>query len=249
MLTKHSNLVRFLFLLAAVFLSVNFAFAQSKDTSDTATVLLTESSISGTIVIEGDREMPQEFRFSLLKSDTGERTSSEYNYSQNAREIPQQNFRIGRLKQGKYRIIFADRNYYVKFVTVGGETFAGDTFIEVKAGEQISNVHIVLATDFGAVTGKVENFNGEMRTIVVLMKEETEVDQLQARTFTAMVKPNGEFSIKAVPGEYKIYVYMPKNYEEDKEKMREWIRKTLENAPNVTVKANETTNVTLNMPN
>ncbi|HMS40763.1 MAG TPA: hypothetical protein PKE69_11085 [Pyrinomonadaceae bacterium] len=246
MLLKNSNLFRFLFLLAIIFLSFNLAFAQNKENS---VAEKTESSISGTIEIEGKKMMPQTFGFSLLKAETSERIRSNSSFSENAEQSAMQNFYIGKLKGGKYRIIFADKNIYVKYVSIGGIVFSGETFVEIKTGEQLKDVHITLASDFGTVTGKVVNFDGTPRAIVVLMKEETEVNQLQARAFSGMIKPNGEFSIKAVPGEYKIYVYLPENYTEDTAKFKEWLKRILENASKVFVNAEREISVSLNMPN
>lgn len=239
---KHSNLFRFLFLLAVISLSINLVFAQDKDNYQT------ESSINGTIIIEGGGEMPEEFWFNVLKAGTGERIRTGSNFSVISQELLRQTFHIGKLKGGKYRIIFAYPNYYVKTVTLGGQTYSGDNFIEIEAGKQVNDVYIVLASDFGIVSGKIENFNGEPRTRVILMKAETEVSQLQARSFVTTIKPNGEFMIKAVPGEYRIFYNTTRDYENTQEKAEQWLNKMMETSQKIIVKPKETIDVILKIP-
>lgn len=204
-------------------------------------------SIEGAIKIEGDKPVPQYLQLWVVNEETGESSFMDYNYSQsrdqNSQQTKQKPFRFGKLKEGKYRITTFGRGFYIKSISGSG----GDGLLEVKEGEKLKGVQIVLATDLGTVKGKVTDFDGQ-QAFIVLMKAGATVDQANSQAVSDVIKPNGDFEIKAPPGEYSIFVFLAKNRPNTEAEFKEWLKKTLEDAPKVTVKANEATTTTLSMP-
>ncbi len=206
------------------------------------------ASIEGTIRIEGDKPVPQYLQLWAVNEETGEGAFLDYNYSQsrdqNSQQTKQKPFRFAKLKEGKYRITSLGRGFYIKSISGSG----GDGLIEVKEGEKLNGVQIVLSTDLGTVKGKVTDFDGQQQAFIVLMKAGASVEQVNSQAVSDIIKPNGEFEIKAAPGEYSIFVVSMKNRPNTEAEFKEWLKKILEDAPKVTVKANEATNITLSMP-
>ncbi|MET0751869.1 MAG: carboxypeptidase regulatory-like domain-containing protein [Pyrinomonadaceae bacterium] len=223
-----------------------------KNINDLVFEMPSEASINGTIVIEGGKTMPPDVRLFAVNAETGETTFSDYNYSakkqeENPQQAKEKTFRIGRMKEGKYRLVFSDRSYYVKSVSGGGTDSSGQ-MVEVKEGEEIKGVQVTLASDFGTVKGKVDNFDAKEEAFVIMVKTGLSIEQAQPSTFSGVVKPTGDYEVKASPGEYSIFIFTPAMRPKPGTNPKEFMQNMLKNAQKVTVKANETTNFNLKMP-
>jgi 5-hydroxyisourate hydrolase-like protein (transthyretin family) len=223
-----------------------------KNITDLVIEMPSEASVSGTVIVEGGKTLPPDVRFFAVNTETGETVFSEYNYyakeqEKNQPPAKEKNFRIGRLKEGKYRLVFADRNYYVKSVSAGG-TGLGNQVFEVKEGEEIKGVQVTLSSDFGTVKGKVDNFEAKEEAFVVMVKIGLSIEQSPTSTYSGGVKPTGEYEVKASPGEYSIFIFTPSMRPKAGTNPKEWMENMLKNAQKVTVKAGETTNFNLKMP-
>ncbi|MGC2235504.1 MAG: carboxypeptidase regulatory-like domain-containing protein [Pyrinomonadaceae bacterium] len=223
-----------------------------KNISDLTFEMPSEASIDGTVVVEGGKIMPPDVRLFAVNAETGETSFSDYNYStKKQEETPQQakekTFRIGRMKEGKYMLVFSDRSYYVKSVSGGGTDSSGQA-IEVKEGEEIKGVQITLASDFGTVKGKIDNFEAKDEAFVIMVKSDLSIEQSAQGTFSGVVKPTGDYEVKASPGEYSIFIFTPAMRPKPGTNPKEFMQNTIKNAQKVTVKANETTSFNLKMP-
>lgn len=222
-----------------------------KNIDDLVFEMPSEASINGTVVVEGGKTMPPDVRLYAINAETGETTFSDYNYStkkqeENPQQAKEKAFRIGRMKEGKYRLVFSDRSYYVKSVS-GGGTDSGGQVVEVKEGEELKGIQVVLASDFGTVKGKVDNFEAK-EAFVIMVKTGLSLEQAPSSTFSGGIKPNGEYEIKASPGEYSIFIFTPVMRPKPGANPKEFMQNMLKNAEKITVKANETTNFNLKMP-
>lgn len=222
-----------------------------KNISDLVFEMPSEASLSGTIVVEGGKNPPQEIRVFARNVETGESVYSEHDYyakkqEENIQQAKEKAFRIGRMKTGKYRLIFSDRSYYVKSVSAGG-TELDNRIVEVKEGEETKGIQITLASDFGTVKGKVDGFEPNEEAFVVLMKTDSSIEQAQPTSYSGFIKPTGEYEVKASSGEYAIFVFTPKIRPKPGTNQKEWMQNMIKNAQRVTVKANEATSFNLKM--
>lgn len=61
-----------------------------------------------------------------------------------------------------------------------------------------------------------------------------------ASNFSGIVKANGEFEVKAAPGEYKILAAKESSRPKTEKEFFEWFGNLVKNASMVTIRANET---------
>ncbi len=223
-----------------------------KNLADVNFEMPNESGISGTIIVEGGKEVPLETRIYAANEETKELNYPEIDYRQyqnkNQQSVKEKVFRIGKLKEGKYRVILFGQNFYLKSATLGGRDVTNSP-IEIKEGEELKGLQVVLSTEMGTVKGKIANYDGKEQAAVVMIKPGADQDQSRYGSFSAQIKPTGDFEIKAAPGEYSIFVYSFKNAPKSKEEIEQWFRNLTKNAQPVSVKSNETTTISLSMPN
>lgn len=225
-----------------------------KDIPDLVFEMTAGASIEGTVTIDGGKDVPQDIRLYVANMQTGETSFSDYvtstqNRQQNSQPSKQRNFRIGKLNEGKYRLVYmgGGKTFYVKSISGNGVSGGNELTISVKEGEKLTGVQVVLASDVGTVKGKVEGFDGS-QTFVVLLKTGATIEQAQSQSFSAVVKPNGDYEVQAAPGEYSIFVISSKNRPKTQAEATDWLKTLLENASKITVRANETETMTLSMP-
>ena len=122
------------------------------------------------------------------------------------------------------------------------------SLIEIGDGQEIGDVQIILATDVGTLKGKVNNFVPTEQTFVLLLAVGKTGVNMLTNAQEGIVNKTGDFSVQAAPGEYYAVVLTRDRRPKDG-KVTEWLTALTADAPKVTVKANETTTATLNLPN
>jgi 5-hydroxyisourate hydrolase-like protein (transthyretin family) len=208
-----------------------------------------EANITGTIVAEGGREVPTDVRLYAISEDVKKQV---YDYSQ-YQSLPQQaakemGFRIGKLSEGSYRLVtFNTQNYYLKSITLGGRDLLNSSF-EVREGEEIKGVQVVVSTNMGTVKGKIAGYDGTQEVFVGAIRTDAVFEQIQSKSFSGRVQPTGDFEIKTAPGEYAVVLVTLKNRPQNEAEAKEWFEKLLREGQKVSVKDGETTNVSLSMP-
>lgn len=209
-----------------------------------------EASIAGTVTVEGGKNLPPDVRIFAVgeKGEVGYSGADYSNYRKNPEPVKQTDFRIRKLAEGKYQISFASREFYLKSISIGGRDVTASR-IEVKEGEEIKNIQIVLSDNMGTLKGKVNNFDGKNQMFVVLIKAGMDITRAAAGSFGGAVPPNGNFEIKAAPGEYSVIMPNVKERPKNEAEIKELIEKLLKDAPKVTIKAGETETITLSLPN
>lgn len=211
-----------------------------------------ESGISGTIIVEGGKDVPPDVMIFAFSEDNRQTFNSGFDYNarrqNNSQPIKERAFRIGKMTEGKYRLMIPNRNYYVKSATLGNKDLLDSDF-ELKEGEELKGVQIVISTDMGTVKGKVEGYDGKEQAMVVLAKRDASIERANLNSYSTQIKPNGDFEVKAAPGEYGIFVFTRKNMPKTEAEAKEWIQNLIRNAQTISVTANQTVTVSLNMPN
>ncbi|MCD9188767.1 MAG: carboxypeptidase-like regulatory domain-containing protein [Pyrinomonadaceae bacterium] len=210
------------------------------------------SSLSGTIVTEDGKPVPQNAVVFAFDEKTKQNFSSLHIYTQNSDNIKQSDrgkpFQISKMVAGNYKLSLSGNEYYVKSITLNGRDVTNSA-IEVGESEDLGGVQIVVSTEMGTIKGKVNNFKAGIGMVAVAISPKFDVADLRGNTFSGAVGANGEFQIKTKPGEYAVIVFSFENRPRTATEAESFLRKAVENAPKVTVKANETYNVSLEMPN
>ncbi|MEP6903784.1 MAG: carboxypeptidase regulatory-like domain-containing protein [Actinomycetota bacterium] len=210
-----------------------------------------ESSISGTIVVEGDKDVPPATGIFVIDDKTKVMGYSDsfmsYN-EENQQKVKERPFRVGKLSEGKYWLFFNNQSFYFKSATLGGRDLSNSP-IEIKEGEELKGVQIVLAGDMGTVRGKVAGYDGKEQAVVVMVKTGVSLEQSRFGSFSAQIMPTGKFEVKAAPGEYSIFVITFKNRPKTETEAKEWFQNIVKDAQKVSVKSSEIIDFSLNMPN
>ncbi len=211
-----------------------------------------EAAINGTIIVEGGGFVPPGVRlYALFDRAAGEGFTG-FDYEQFQPTSPsgakEMTFRIGKLSGGNYRLVsFENQKYYLKSVTLGSRDLLNSP-LEVREGEELQGVRVVLAANMGTIKGKVAGYDGKETVFVGAIGAGAVFAPFQARTFTARVSPSGEFEIKAAPGEYSLVVLTMKNRPATEAETKEWFEKMVREGTKITVTDSEPVNVSLSLP-
>lgn len=207
-----------------------------------------EATISGTIIVEGGKPLPENARIFASNDATKVTNFSDYDYfgdkkTTDKKETP---FRIGKLSEGKYRL--GSMAFTIKSATLGGRDVL-TSLLDVKEGEDIKGVVIVISVSMGTIKGKVEGFDGKEEALAIAIEAGATFTDQQPRNFNAMVTPTGDFEIKAAPGEYTLVILTRKNQPPPGGDFKTWFENLVKSGQKITVKENETTSVTASLPN
>jgi hypothetical protein len=229
---------------------------EDKDLQDLVFELAPEATISGTIVVEGEKPFPNYVYVAVfdqqkkLNSSTFISSYSDGKNAQNKGNAPKA-FRINKLSEGNFIFNAAsEQGYYIKSIKMGNADLMKSP-LELKDGEDINGVQIILATDVGILKGKVRNYKPDSRAFILAVPVSAVAFGINGmqRAASGIVKPNGEFEVKAAPGEYFVIVGTDKNRPDpEKQSIEEWLKDLIGNAPKVTLKAGETETISLDYP-
>lgn len=219
-----------------------------KDVTDAVFEIPTAASITGIVTVEGGKDLPDDLRIFVQDAETGEMKIDDYRFEPEdaKRTAKQQSFKISNLKEGNYTISAGAGEYFVK--SVSGMTPSADSRIEVKEGDPVTGVRIVLSGEVGTVKGLVSGVDPADRLAVVLVKQGATVNQIQTGSKGADVKPGGEFEIKWAPGEYVIFLASLKKRPRNEAEAKEWITGLIRDGQRVTLRAGEVFTVNLTAP-
>lgn len=230
---------------------------EDKDLPDLVFELAPEATISGTITLDGDKPFPKYVAIFVFDHEKKLNSSTFVNsYDGGEKDEPNKNgaaktFRIDKLSEGKFIFSAAsEQGYYIKSIKMGN-TDVMKSALELKDGQEASGVQIVLGTDVGILKGKVSNYKPDGRAFVVAIPVDAValgINGMQ-RSSAGVVMPNGEFEVKAAPGEYLVIVGLERNQPNPaKQSLDEWFRELIKDAPKVTLKAGETERISLTYP-
>ncbi|HEX8250454.1 MAG TPA: hypothetical protein VF599_19925 [Pyrinomonadaceae bacterium] len=157
-------------------------------------------------------------------------------------------FQLENVAAGKTDIYIhvEDQNYYVKSAKADGVDLLGGK-IELKEGDNIRNVQIILSKNVGTLKGKIVNENNEplKNTQFTLVP----VDPLRRAnaSFFRLVKTDasGEFETKLPPMEFAVVFVEAKNFPEKESEIEQWYDKAVKDAQKVTIEAGKTENLTI----
>ena len=211
-----------------------------------------ESVISGTVSVEGGKNLPSNIYLSAFDvANRNEASAALNDYS--GGDKPQTDkttkpFRLGTLSAGKYILSATafDKGFYVKSIRSGSIDLMSAP-LEIGAGAEIGGIEIVLATDVGTLTGKINNFTAADRVFVILLPVNRSGMSMLTNSAQGVVGKDGEFKVTGAPGEYYAGS-VSENTRPNLDNLTEWLTKLVADAPKITLKPNETVTTTLNSP-
>ncbi len=228
---------------------------EDKDLSEIVVEMGFGATVSGTVTTENSREMPASINISTVQ-EASQITSSAtvYNSSDNESREPQKtdhDFKVEGIAEGKteFRISASDDSFYVKSATLNGTDLLANT-IELKEGDNLRNVQIVLSKGVGTFKGAVQDEakSPVKRAEFMLVP----VDAAKWKNFgfhrRVTADENGEFETKLPPREYAIIFAGKDKFALKGEEFNRWLDAAMKEARKITIRTNETEKIILSLP-
>lgn len=213
------------------------------------------AAVSGTVVTENSKEMPENVLISLSGEirDLSVR-GTVFNYKG---EFPAQpgvvyhDFQLDNVAPGKsyFKFTVEDEDYYVKSATLDKLDLLNQP-VELKEGDDLKNIKVVLAKDVGTIKGTVLNADKQPAGNKKFALVPVATERRRSTSFYRFVASdrNGGFTVKAAPGEYAVVIFERNAPDQDPEGFYAWLDEAVNDAHKVTVKAGESSTVTLTIP-
>ncbi len=122
--------------------------------------------------------------------------------------------------------------------------------IELKEGDVLRNVQFVISKAVGKLKGTVADSEKQpaQKAELTLVPVEAGKRKNPNFSYNAATKENGEFEIKAAPGEYAVVFYTKDFYSKKGAELDRWLEAAVKDAVKVNLKSNETEKIALIMP-
>ncbi|HEY0429854.1 MAG TPA: carboxypeptidase-like regulatory domain-containing protein [Pyrinomonadaceae bacterium] len=217
---------------------------EDKDVSEIVVELGYGATISGTASVENSQEMPKSM--SIQATSEADKLSvsgiiGNY-YDEYYPKQPKTNhdFKLENVIVGKNRLSvqISEEDFYVKSATAGGVDLLGGPF-EIKEGETLQNVQIVLAKDTGTLKGEV---TGEQKEPVAgaeftLVPVDAARRRITSFYRTVRTDKDGEFKTKLAPGEYAIVSFDARAAARNQDEFFKWLDAAVKDAQKVKIEA------------
>ena len=220
------------------------------------------ATVSGSVTTENSREMPPNVSIVLSQDEEDDIKSSAtiYNAADGEMRVgtnsskPQKtnyDFKIESVMPGKtqFTVAVGDDDFYVKSAMMGGMDLLTSP-LELKEGEMVKNVQIVLSKAVGTLKGKVTDDANQPVKGAAFILVPTDAAKRKNKSFYRGVttNENGEFELKAAPFEYAIFFSVKDLSSKKGEELDRWLEAAIKDAKKVTVRTNETEKVSLTLP-
>ena len=210
------------------------------------------ATISGTVSVENNQEMPPTVTIQTT-NETNELGTSFIigGYTGEAvrrREVGDRIFRLENISEGKtfFYVHVAGDDYYVKSAKAGSLDLLAGAF-DVKDGDAIGNAQIILGTDVGTIKGKVLDAKNEPLKKADFIFVPTDAAKRRNSSFyrNAQTDEKGEFEKNLAPGEYAV-VFAEQGVSNKKyDQFMKWLDEAIKDAQKVTIEAGKTENLTV----
>lgn len=225
---------------------------EDKDLAEINVELGFGASVSGTVAVENlFNEMPDGVTI-RAENEVAELNASGgvWNYAERDPSKPgklNHDFNLENVSEGKtkFSIVLGDGDYYVKSMTAGSTDLLAGVY-EIKEGEKLANVKIVLgkglATLKGTVTGddKEPVSGAQMMLVPTDAKRRNSTFQRNART-----GDTGEYEVKLAPGEYALIFVTEDDLRKKGEAWDSWLEAELKKAQTVKLESGKTETLNL----
>jgi hypothetical protein len=225
---------------------------EDRDLAEMVIELSYGATISGAVSVENNQEMPETVTVQTT-NETNELGTSDtvggFTMEQNRkRDKPDKDFRLENIAEGKsfFYVHVVDDDYYVKSAKAGGvDLLAGA--LDLKDGETIANVQVILGMDTGKVKGKVVDAKNDFLKKANFVFIPTDAAKRRNSSFYRYVEPDekGEFEKNLAPGEYAVIFIEPDISSKKYDQFLKWLDEVLKDAQKVTIEAGKTENLTV----
>jgi hypothetical protein len=231
---------------------------EEKDIEDLKIELGFGATISGVVTVESSEEMPISFTFSAF--DENEETlasaiiyNNEFEYTETGKKkknkIFNRDFDLEGVSEGKTTFGFYcdDKNFYVKSA-VFRNTDLLTNMLEVKEGEIVKGLQVVLGKDVGTLKGKVSTSENEPAKSVELVFVPTDALKRKTKMFTQQTATdeNGEFIVKLPPFEYSA-IFIDRQKVTSAKEFLKFIEENIKDAQKVSIEANKSQTISIKM--
>ena len=173
--------------------------------------------MSGTIVLEGSYDKTVQSKMTQLRLQAYVRSEGiSGGWAQSPSINPDGSFRVGGLQAGvaQFQLDAQDPGLLRGFVLsrVEREGVVLLRGVEIKAGEQISGLKIIVVYGSGSIRGTIKVENGPLPTGARLMTRVTKPEDPSFMVRPGEVDARGRFAVEGIPsGSYDLYVqcFMP----------------------------------------
>jgi hypothetical protein len=225
---------------------------EDRDLSEMVIELGYGATIAGIITAENSQEIPESVTVQTVNEINELGTSDTiggFTLEQDRkRDKPRNDFRLENIAEGKtfFYVHVADDDYYVKSAKSGSvDLLAGA--LDLKDGDAITNVQVVLGTDVGTIKGKAVDAKNDFlkKTDVVLVPTDAAKRRNSSFYRHIMTDEKGEFERKLAPGEYAV-VFVEQGVSNKKyDQFLKWLDEALKDAQKVTIETGRTENLTV----
>ena len=175
------------------------------DLPDLTIELSAGGRISGSVVVEGDKPLPQRIGIMAGAKDGTQPPSS-------ATVQADGSFTLSGVPEGEVSLIPQLRppnTFYVKAIEANGVDLLRER-LKIDEGTEIRNVRVVISSAVAVLTGHVFASQGRTplsRAAIFLVPVDPEKRNLPSTQFTSMTNPDGTFLIGAAPGDYIVVAW------------------------------------------
>jgi hypothetical protein len=232
---------------------------EDKDLSEIVVELGYGATVSGIVATENNQEMPSDVYITALNvSEELSTSTTVYNGSEvntvKENSKPKKinhDFKLEAVAEGKteFKILTSDDNFYVKNAMFNGTDLLANP-IELKEGETLRNMQIIVAKDAGTLKGIVlDDAKTPVKNVQFNLVPVNAVKRKNLSFYRAVkTGENGEFELKAAPAEYAI-IFDSEEYSTKKgDEFERWLNEAVKDAVKVTIKTNETEKISLTVP-
>jgi hypothetical protein len=213
--------------------------------------------VSGSATTENNKEMPRSVfiqalgeKEEVLAAASLWNEKREGNANSNVSLGPvkiNNDFTLENITAGKINLKFRtnDESYYVKSARSGMVDLL-TTPVDIKEGQVLSGIKVVLANDVGTLKGRVIDDKDRPATGISLMLVPTDTSKRTPNFFrNVRSDTEGRFEVKLPPGEYAILFLKPGVGDSDRIAFNTWLDDAIRNAEKASINAEGTTNVSL----
>jgi 5-hydroxyisourate hydrolase-like protein (transthyretin family) len=241
---------------------------EDKDIEDLVVEMNYGAVITGTVNFEKNDTLPPMLFVSATEQEgkISETNALDGSYTREGKPIPKKSgeFKLEGLPNGKFFLSAAMREsssggdgLYVKSILYNGKDIAYAP-LEIKEGDVIKGVQIILSTDLGKLKGKVARADGSAVVGAKISFVSTNKERwanFRASLF-AVTNGDGEFEVSGAPDEYFVVFINAEDESEEKEEekksaaqiRREWLERKTSGAEKVTLKAKQTETANFKLP-
>ena len=212
----------------------------SKDLENLIIKLPQESAISGTIEVKNDSDSAGDVY--IIATDAEQKIVS-------GTEIKDNKFTIENLSEGNFKLNLNSSNgYFVESISLNDKDVSGSA-IELKDGQTVKNIRIILSKEAGYITGKLKVSNEGERIMIFILPVKEDVEDSLRESMPAFPDENGVFEFTAPPGEYLISTLKVSDLDKKTDNKKQWFDFLTKNAQKVIIIPAQTTNIDLEFKN